>query len=139
MSDKAFVDSNLWLYAFALRPGEEARHERAKALIEAPVLYTISEQVIAEVSNNLLKKAQMQEDRLLAIIESFYVRCQVVAPDIAMHRAAGLLRQTYRFSFWDSLIVAAALETGCSILYSEDMQHGLQIDSRLTILNPLLA
>jgi predicted nucleic acid-binding protein len=88
MSDKAFVDSNLWLYAFALRPGEEVRHERAKVLIEAPVRYTISEQVIAEVSNNLLKKAQMKEDRLLAIIESFYVRCQVVAPDIARHRHA---------------------------------------------------
>jgi predicted nucleic acid-binding protein len=139
MSDKAFVDSNLWLYAFALRPGEEVRHERAKALIKAPVLYTISEQVIAEVSNNLLKKAQMREDRLLAIIESFYVRCQVVAPDIATHRAAGRLRQAYRFSYWDSLIVAVALEAGCSILYSEDMQHSLEIDSRLTILNPLIA
>jgi len=139
MSVKAFVDSNLWLYAFALRPREELRHERAKTLIEAPVRYTISEQVIAEVSNNLLKKAQMQEDRLLTIVESFYVRCQVVAPSIAMHRAAGLLRQAYRFSYWDSLIVAAALETGCSILYSEDMQHSLEIDNRLTILNPLIA
>ena len=43
MSDKVFVDSNLWLYAFVLRPGEEARHEIARALIEAPVRYTISE------------------------------------------------------------------------------------------------
>lgn len=139
MTDKAFVDSNLWLYAFALRPGEEVRHERAKVLIEAPVRYTISEQVIAEVSNNLLKKVQMQEDRLLSIIESFYVRCQVVAPDITTHRTAGRLRQAYRFSYWDSLIVAAALEADCSILYSEDMQHSLEIDSRLKILNPLIA
>ncbi len=139
MRDKAFVDSNLWLYAFVLRPGEEARHEKARALIEAPVRYTISEQVIAEVSVNLLRKAQLPEERLLGIVESFYTRCDVVVPDVAMHRVASQIRQAHRFSYWDSLIVAAALATGCSILYSEDMQHGQVIAGRLTILNPLTA
>ena len=43
-----------------------------------------------------------------------------------------------RFSFWDRLIVAGALEANCLQLYSEDMQHGQVIDRRLTILNPLL-
>lgn len=139
MSDKVFIDSNLWLYAFALRPGEEARHERARALIESPTRYAISEQVVAEVSNNLVKKFQMGEDRVLAIVESFYVRCHVVAPDIAMHRTASRLRATYRFGYWDSLIVAAAIGAGCTLLYSEDMQHGQAVEGRLTILNPLSA
>lgn len=139
MSDKAFIDSNLWLYAFVLRPGEEARHEKARALIETPVRYTISEQVIAEVSVNLLKQAHLPEDRLLGIVENFYTRCEVVAPDVVMHRTASHLRQAHRFSYWDSLIVAAALGAGCTILYSEDMQHGQIIDSRLTVLNPLTA
>ena len=137
MSDKAFIDSNLWLYAFALRLGEEARHEQARALIEAPARYTISEQVIAEVSVNLLKKAHLPEDRLLGIVESFYVRCNVATLDITTHRAASRLRQAYGFSYWDSLIVAAALGAGCTTLYSEDMQHGRVIDDQLTILNPL--
>lgn len=137
MSDKAFVDSNIWLYAFALRPGEEARHERARVLVEAPGHYTISEQVIAEVSKNLLQKAQLPEERLIEIVESFYARCQVVVPDIATHRAASGLRQAYQLSYWDSLIVAAALGSGCTVLYSEDMQHDQVIDGRLTVINPL--
>ena len=139
MSDRAFVDSNLWLYAFALRPGEEPRHEKARALIEAPVRYTISEQVIAEVSVNLLKKAHLPEDRLLGIVESFYSRCDVVVPDVATHRVANRLRQSNGFSYWDSMIVAAALSAGCATLYSEDMQHGQVVDGQLTILNPLRA
>ena len=47
------------------------------------------------------------------------------------------LRERYDFSFYDSLIVAAALEAGCTRLYSEDMQHGQQI-RHLTIYNPFV-
>jgi predicted nucleic acid-binding protein len=43
----------------------------------------------------------------------------------------------YQFSYWDSLILAAALEAGCSILYSEDLQDGQIIDDRLTVINPI--
>ncbi len=42
------------------------------------------------------------------------------------------------YSFWDSLIVSSALSGGCKVLYSEDMQHKLVINQRLTILNPFL-
>lgn len=82
MSGSAFVDSNLWLYALVLRPGEEEKHARALALIESPVRYTISEQVIAEVSFNLVRKAGLAEERILAIVESFYRRCRVSATGI---------------------------------------------------------
>lgn len=139
MSAEAFVDSNLWLYAFFLRPGEEERHERARALIEAPVRHTISEQVIAEVSSNLIRKAGMVEPELMDLVASFYTRCRVLGGGPETHRTSSRLRTAHQFSYWDSLIVAAALEAGCSILYSEDMQHGQVIDDRLTIVNPLLA
>lgn len=139
MLDSPFVDSNLWLYAFVLRPGDEAKHARALELVEAPSRYTISTQVISEVSVNLLKKAGLGEARLLPIIEDFYRRCRVVQTDLQCHRTASRLRGAHGFSFWDSLIAAAALEAGCSLLYSEDMQHGQVIDQRLTIRNPLLA
>lgn len=138
MNDSGFVDSNIWLYAFFLRPGEEARHERARALIEAPCRYTISEQVIAEVSCNLLRKAGMAENALIEIVTSFYERCHVVKIDLATHHTASRLRNDRGFSYWDSLIAAAALNTGCTLLYSEDMQHGQLIDGRLRIRNPLL-
>ncbi len=138
MSDNAFVDSNIWLYAFFLRPGEEALHERAKKLIEMPLRYVISDQVIAEVSSNLLRKAGMSEDAMVEIVSSFYSRCRVVGPGHETHRKASRLRSLYQFSYWDSLIIASALEAGCSILYSEDMQDGQLIESTLTIRNPLI-
>lgn len=138
MSDNAFVDSNIWLYAFFLRPGEEALHERAKKLIEMPARYVISDQVIAEVSSNLLRKAGMSEDALVEIVSSFYSRCRVVGAGHETHRKASRLRSLYQFSYWDSLIIASALEAGCSILYSEDMQDGQLIESTLTIRNPLI-
>ncbi|MDD2744596.1 MAG: PIN domain-containing protein [Rhodocyclaceae bacterium] len=138
MSDRSFVDSNIWLYALVLRPGEEKRHQQAQSLINAPLRRTISEQVIAEVSFNLLRKAKLDEARLFPVVESFYGRCNVVAPHFRLHRSAHLLRQRYLLSFWDSLIVAAALESHCEILYSEDLQHGLLVDGRLKIINPFL-
>jgi predicted nucleic acid-binding protein len=42
----------------------------------------------------------------------------------------------YKFSFWDSLIVASALENRCNILYTEDLQHGQVIETTLKIVNP---
>jgi predicted nucleic acid-binding protein len=44
--------------------------------------------------------------------------------------------ERYRFSFYDSLIIATALEASCTTLYSEDMQHGQLIENKLLIINP---
>ncbi len=46
------------------------------------------------------------------------------------------IKKRYRFSYWDSLIIASALENNCSILYSEDMQHSQVIEDNLKIINP---
>lgn len=138
MSDKVFVDSNLWLYAFISRPGEESKHVLARDLVVKPVRYIVSEQVIAEVSANLLRKASIEGAHLMRLVESFYGRCQVVTPGLDLHRRANGLRGKYHLSFWDSLIVAAALEAGCNILLTEDMQHGLMVENQLSVLNPLL-
>ncbi|APB35038.1 Putative nucleic-acid-binding protein, contains pilt domain [Gloeomargarita lithophora Alchichica-D10] len=44
----------------------------------------------------------------------------------------------YGYSYWDSLIIATALQSNCNILYSEDMQHDQLIEGKLRIINPLL-
>ena len=46
------------------------------------------------------------------------------------------IAKRYKFSYWDSLIVATAMNSGCSLLYSEDMQSGQTIEEKLTIMNP---
>jgi predicted nucleic acid-binding protein len=49
---------------------------------------------------------------------------------------AGRLARRYTLSHWDALIVAAALTARCDLLYSEDLQDGLVVDGRLTVVNP---
>ncbi len=56
-------------------------------------------------------------------------------PTLALYRRGLDIRARYGFSFYDSLIVAAALESGCTRIYSEDLQHGQQIEG-LIIENP---
>jgi len=95
----------------------------------------VSTQVISEVCANLLKKAHMPEDTLAEVIASFYDAYVVVAIDQAVLLDASGLRKRHSFSYWDSLIVSAALASSCKVLYSEDMQHKLVINRRLTVLN----
>jgi predicted nucleic acid-binding protein len=46
------------------------------------------------------------------------------------------LAERYQYSYFDSLILASALEAGCQILYSEDLQDGQRIENQLMIINP---
>lgn len=59
-----------------------------------------------------------------------------LAPDLALFESAWSLADRHGFSWWDALIAAAALRQECALLLSEDLQHGLDIDGRLTIINP---
>ena len=84
----------------------------------------------------MLKKTNIAEARLRAIIQDWYRDCEIHPSNVAQHVLASKLRERYAFSYWDSLIVAAALDAGCDMLFSEDMQHGQNIDGRLMITNP---
>lgn len=84
----------------------------------------------------MLRKADYPEDRLRNLLRALYQHYTVhlLTPEIFIQ--ASELREKYTFSYWDSLIVATALENNYSILYSEDMQHGQIIETSLTITNP---
>ncbi len=131
------LDSNIWLYAF-VEQGEPQKQTTAKQLLEQPAV-VISTQIINEVCFNLRRKADFTEEQIRRLIYSFYLRYSVTALDQTIMLAAAELRSRYSFSFWDNLVVAAALHAGCKLLYTEDMQHGLFVDERLRILNPFAA
>jgi predicted nucleic acid-binding protein len=99
----------------------------------------LSSQVINEVCANLIKKALVPESDIAQLVRSFYRKYPVVLLDEAVQLSASELREKFSLSFWDSLIVAAALGAGAILLYTEDMQSGLSIGDRLTILNPFAA
>lgn len=101
-----FLDSNIWLYALNRRQ-DEVKYQVARSLATRPGLW-ISTQVINEVCKNLIQKANFDEHQTTQIIIAFYNRCQVVVLSRATLLKASELRTRYQFSYWDSLILAAA-------------------------------
>ena len=135
-SSLCFVDTNIWLYAFIDGP-DVAKSERARQLLSVKEhSLVVSSQVINEVCVNLLKKAHVPEAEVQQLVHSFYQKYPVVLLDHPVQIGASRLRELFSLSFWDSLILAAAVHCGATILYSEDMQAGLKVDEGLTIRNP---
>jgi predicted nucleic acid-binding protein len=99
----------------------------------------VSIQVINEFHWNMLRKFKVDDVSVAEIvkvnIESIAVITEV---GYSIYRKALDLRKKYSLSFWDSPIVASALEAECKMLYTEDLQHGQIIDGRLTVCNPFL-
>lgn len=132
----SFIDSNIWLYAL-FTAGDPVKRTVAAQLISSTSSIT-STQVINEVCYQLLRQAKWDETQLANLINSFYTNTSVVQLDLSLLLDGSRLRASYSLSLWDSLIIAAALSANARNLYSEDMQHGLVIDQKLTIINPFL-
>lgn len=133
-NDRVFVDSNVWIYAFVKRQ-DPTKHRIAQAVTLRSNL-VISDQVVREVCRTLLRKEKHTEDEIIRTIRSFYANYEVVHASKEIDVDGSRLRQAYSLSYWDSLIVAAALSANASILISEDMHDGLVVDGRLTVHNP---
>lgn len=128
-----FLDSNVLVYAFTT----DARASKAQQLLERGCLINV--QILNEFSNVARRKLKMNWTELNDALEDIRTLCPTIASVTLDTHAAGLQRaQRYGLSVFDGLVVAAALEAGCSTLWSEDMHHGLVIDERLTILNPFV-
>lgn len=134
-STSAFIDTNVWLYAF-IAGQDSQKTERAQALLGTLSAITVSAQVINEVCVNLIKHQKFAEDQIRDVINDYYNTYTVIELDQPILLSASSLREQYSLSYWDSLIVACALITGVPTLYSEDMQDGLTINQQLRIVNP---
>jgi predicted nucleic acid-binding protein len=122
------------LYAF-IEADTRSKSEAARELIRNGKI-AISVQVVNEVCFNLIRKAGFSGQQILDLIEAFFAKYRVVDLSRSVLVNAVELRSEYALSFWDSLIVAAALDTNATVLYSEDLQDGLVIHERLQIVNP---
>ncbi len=137
MNDQpVFIDTNVWLYAF-IRVQDPLKHSIARRIVQSSSIL-VSTQVVNEVCVNLVRKAHVDESFIQSLITSFYRRYTVLSFDAPVLLKASDLRTRYKVSFWDSLIIASALQGGASMLYSEDMQDGLLVDNQLEIVNPFV-
>jgi len=133
---RAFLDTNILLYAVGINPGEERKQRIAEDLI-APMDWHISVQVIQEFFVDATrggKAAALSDEAALAFIDVWRQR---PAQDmtLAIFDDAAALRQRHGFSYRDSAILAAARAQGCEILWSEDMDDGRIVDG-MRVANP---
>ncbi len=121
MKDKFFIDKDIDKQGIA-----------AKIVHNS---HTISTQVLNEVSNNMPKKLSFSNGEIAKFISSSYVKYNIVnfSKEVFIH--ASKIRDENNISYYDSLILASAMESDCTVLYSEDMHHKQKIGS-LTIINP---
>jgi predicted nucleic acid-binding protein len=131
MSDKAFFDSNVLIYAMV---SGDSRRERAQQLVAQGGV--ISVQVLNEFVAIARRKMRMPWENVIEALDA--VRILFPSPvsiTLDTHEAAKIARQ-YGFGIYDAQIAASALEANCSTLYSEDLRDGQVLDGRLTIRNP---
>lgn len=131
-----FVDSNVVLYS-VLAEQEPAKHATAIRLLRSDDI-VMSTQVVGEVAPVLTRKTSLSNTDIRNIADDLFLRYPVFTVEKADLLDAFAIRDSYRLSFWDSLIVAVALRAGATILYSEDAHNGLVIRDRLTIRNPFV-
>lgn len=139
MSDD-FMDSNVFVYMFD--ETDNRKRDTAVRLVES-ALHTgsasISFQVIHEILNVVTRKVAtpMTTGDAKRFMEEVLVPLWRVSPSVGLYNRALDIQARYRYGFYDSLIVAAALEERCTRLYTEDLQDGQKIEG-LTIENPFL-
>jgi len=92
-------------------------------------------QVINEFHYVCLRKYFLPEDEIISMVNGIISIANIKNTSLNTYKEAIELRKKYKFSFWDSLIVASAIENKCDVLYSEDMHHNLKI-KKLKIINP---
>lgn len=126
-----FLDSNILIYALA----DDPRADVALALVEAGG--TISAQVRTEVAHVLRRKIGLDWPGIAGAMDLFTSLLEVVPVTPEAAAAALAIAEETGYSLWDAQILASAIEAGCGVVYTEDMQHGRHIGG-LDIRNPFL-
>src|SRR6266567_4386944 len=132
MPGKVFFDTNVLIYAIAQN---DSRGPRAEALLAAGGVVGV--QVLNEFVSVARRKMRMPWKDVTEALDAIRVLCPApVSITISTHEMALKIAQDHGCEIYDALVVAAALEAGCAILYSEDLQHGQIINGKLTVRNP---
>jgi predicted nucleic acid-binding protein len=132
MSDRAFLDTNVFVYAMVQ---DDPRSQRAEELIAEGG--RVSVQVLNEFAAVARRKTSMAWGEVQLALEAIQILCPGPLPiTLDTHHEALAVAEKYGFKIYDALIVASALQARCTILYTEDMQDEQIIDRRLTIRNP---
>lgn len=127
---KAFLDTNILIYLYS--DSDSAKKEQVIQAINQYERF-VSTQVINEFCNVCIRKLKLPIASVLDAVHEITSACNILIVDDGIARAALVYCDKYRYSFYDSLILASALDGGCRYLLSEDMADGQIIENRLII------
>jgi predicted nucleic acid-binding protein len=126
-----FFDTSVLLY---LLSGDTAKADRIETLLSARGF--ISVQVLNEFAAVALRKLKIPLNEVREILDTIRAVCTVEPITVETHDRGLAVFERYRFSLYDSMLVATALIAGAKIIYSEDLPHGQVIDNQLLVTNP---
>ena len=132
MKGKVFLDTNVFVYTQS--KGEQDKRDIALNAIEKYDCYT-STQVFNEISNVMIKKLKMPIAEVKQVITAINDRCMVSIIDHETVQKALDLKEIYGYSYYDCLIIAAAVLSDCDYILSEDLQDGQIIENKIEIVN----
>jgi predicted nucleic acid-binding protein len=133
VSAEAFLDTNVLVYAFSTRDDRTA--SARQLLLDGAV---VGVQALNEFASVARAKLGFTWAEVQEAVEKILILCpNPRSLSLQIHLRALDISMRYKYSIWDGLIVAAALDAGCKILYTEDLQHG-QVVEGLRIENPFL-
>jgi predicted nucleic acid-binding protein len=137
---KTFIDTNIFVYA--QDNSDEAKTKVSQELITNLLLDKqgfISTQVIQEFCNVFLRKSvkPLYPNDITEIIDSLLLPLLAHTPDSSFYKRAVIVYSKYSLSFYDSLIVQAAIDLKCDLLYSEDLQNGTRYNG-VMVINPFV-
>ncbi|MEW6067776.1 MAG: PIN domain-containing protein [Nitrospirota bacterium] len=137
--DKVFLDTNIIIYAYDISAGE--KREIARKIITdlwGSGLGLLSTQVLQEFFVSITKKILKPLDvKIAEEIVSDLLKWDVIVNDGQSILEAIDIHSRYKYSFWDSMIIQAALKGNASLLLSEDLSDG-QIINGVRIKNPFI-
>ncbi|MBI5408744.1 MAG: PIN domain-containing protein [Nitrospirae bacterium] len=133
MPDRIFVDTNILIYFIS---NDKKKKLQARDIIFSSEEVFVSSQVLSEFVSVCFSKKLLGADEISSIADQFIKAFSFVPVGVSTIKNAIQIKKKAHRSFWDSMIVAAALENNCSILYTEDMHDGQVIDGKLTVRNP---
>ncbi len=132
-----FFDTNVLVYC--TDPRDKKKQDQALRLVQQASLNgegIVSTQVLIELYQALGLKLRVPDVQRLALIKA-YTAWPVIDSDLALVTAAMEKSVRFQISIFDAMVVEAALRSGATTLYSEDMQHGQRF-GELTLINPFL-
>lgn len=133
MNAKAFFDTNIIVYLYST--DEPQKRSLIESLLVPGNIY-ISTQVINEFLNVMIKKKKIEAKLLKKVVDELTELFQIALIDGITIRLALQLMSINNYSYFDSLMIASAIENNCKLLYTEDMHHHHIINDSTQLINP---